>query len=474
VKHTTGFYPRVRVDGTGKGVVSQAGGSLLTEVVRVSGLDRFLAVGLAPWRKPLAIHDPAKVVTDLAVALGLGGDCLADIGLLRAEPGLFGLVASDPTVSRMIDALAKDAPAALKAINAARAAARAQVWELAGQHAPHVGIDAATPLVIDVDATLVTAHSDKESAAATYKRGFGFHPLWAFADHGSEGTGEPLAVLLRAGNAGSNTAADHLVVIREAVRQLPFRTSGRVGHKVLVRIDGAGCSHQVVNYLHTRGMSYSVGFTLPHHTPKLLELIPDSAWTPAYDAHDEVRDGAWVAELTDLLDLAATGWPPGMRVIVRKERPHPGAQLRITDIDGHRITAFATNTPSGGPGTQLPELELRHRRRARAEDRIRCAKDSGLRNLPLHDFTQNQIYCAIVALACEITTWMQLLALTGHQARRWEPKRLRLRLLSIAGHLATTARRRTLHLCAHAPWTQLALDALTNLRALTTRTTPSG
>ncbi len=281
-------------------------------------------------------------------------------------------------------------------------------------------------------------------------------------------------MLLRPGNAGSNTAADHVVVIREALQQLPFPTSGRIGRKVLVRIDGAGCSHQVVNYLHARAISYSVGFTLPSHTPQLLELISDSAWTPAYDAHDEVRDGAWVAELTDLLDLAATGWPPGMRVIVRKERPHPGAQLRITDIDGHRITAFATNTPAGGPGTQLPELELRHRRRARAEDRIRAAKDSGLRNLPLYEFTQNQIYCAIVALACEITTWMQLLALTDHQARRWEPKRLRLRLLSIAGHLTTTARRTTVHLSAHAPWTQLALHALSTLRALSGRFAPSG
>jgi Transposase DDE domain group 1 len=243
---------------------------------------------------------------------------------------------------------------------------------------------------------------------------------------------------------------------------------------VLVRIDGAGCSHQVVNYLHARAMSYSVEFTLPQHTPKLLELVPDSAWTPAYDAHDEVRDGAWVAELTDLLDLTSTGWPAGMRVIVGKERPHPGAQLRITDIDGHRITAFATNTPAGGPGTQLPELELRYRRRARAKDRFRCAKDSGLANLPLHEFTQNQIYCAIVALACEITTWMQLLALSGHQARRWEPKRLRLRLLSIAGQLATTARHRTLHLSTHAPWTRLALHALTTLRALTGRPAPSG
>jgi len=148
-------------------------------------------------------------------------------------------------------------------------------------------------------------------------------------------------------------------------------------------------------------------------------------WTPAYNSEGEVRPGAWVAELTGLLNL--TGWPAGMRVIARKERPHPGAQLRITDIDGHRVTAFATNTPRG----QLPVLELRHRRRARCEDRIRISKDTGLNNLPLHGFNQNQIWCAIVAIAVELTAWMQMLALTRHDARRWEPKRLRLRLFSI-------------------------------------------
>ena len=252
MRQATGFYPRVRVDGVGRGVVSHAGGLLLTEVVRVSGVDRLLTAGLTPWRKPLAIHDPAKVVTDLAIALALGGDCLADIAVLRAEPGVFGLVASDPTVSRTIDALAKDAPVVLTAIDKVRAATRARVWELAGAHAPHAGIDACAPLVIDLDATLVTAHSNKESAAATYKRGFGFHSLWAFVDHGSQGTGEPLAVLLRAGNAGSNTAADHLEVIQQALDQLPFPTSGRIGPQVLVRIEGAGCSHQVVNYLDAR------------------------------------------------------------------------------------------------------------------------------------------------------------------------------------------------------------------------------
>jgi hypothetical protein len=477
VMQTTGFYPRVRVDGPGRGVVSQAGATLLTATIKASGLDRALSVALAPWRKPMAIHDPAKVVLDLAVALGLGGDCLADVALLRAEPGVFGLVASDPTVSRTIDSLAArhgGAPAALAAIHAARAVARAAAWRLAGGEAPDDGIDAETPLVIDVDATLVTAHSEKEHARPTFKRGYGHHPLWAFLDHGPEGTGEPLSVMLRAGNAGSNTAADHIVVIREALRQLPFHAGGRVGRKVLVRIDGAGATHDVLDYLVARGMSYSVGFTLPENTAELLKLIPDTAWTEAYDSDGKVRDGAWVGELTELLDLTKHQWPAGMRVIIRKERPHPGAQLRITDIDGNRVTAFATNTAAGGPGIQLPDLELRHRRRARCEDRIRCAKDTGLMNLPLHDFAQNQIWCAIVALACEITAWMQMLALHDHPARRWEPKRLRLRLLSIAGLLTTSSRTRTMHLSAHAPWKRLVLDGLERLRNLQTLPAPSG
>ena len=152
-----------------------------------------------------------------------------------------------------------------------------------------------------------------------------------------------------------------------------------------------------------------------------------------------------------------------MRLIVRKERPHPGAQLRITDVDGMRITAFVTNTTRG---QLIADLELRHRRRARAEDRIRAAKDTGLTNLPLHDFTSNQIWCALVALAADLLAWMQTLALIEHPARRWEPKRLRLRLLSIAGRLAVTGRRRLLHLAATAPFIDLALDALARLDAL--------
>jgi hypothetical protein len=144
-------------------------------------------------------------------------------------------------VSRTVDALAADAPRALKAIGAARAAARARVWALAGAHAPDHGIDADRPLIIDTDATLITAHSDKEQATPTFKRGYGFHPLWAFADHGAEGTGEPLTCLLRQGNAGSNTAADHIAVVKAALAQLPGHQAGtRPGRKILIRTDGAG------------------------------------------------------------------------------------------------------------------------------------------------------------------------------------------------------------------------------------------
>jgi hypothetical protein len=316
-----------------------------------------------------------------------------------------------------------------------------------------------------VDATLVTAHSDKEGAAPTFKKGFGHHPLWTFVDHGPAGTGEPLSVLLRPGNAGSNTAADHIVVLREALRQLPgHRPNIRPGRQVLIRTDSAGATHELLEWMVARRPSYSIGFILPERLVDELAQVPEHEWQPAYDADREPRPGAWVLEVTGLLNLSR--WPTGMRVIVRKERPHPGAQLRLSDADGLRLTAFATNTPPGGPGRQLADLELRHRRRARAEDRIRAAKDTGLRNLPLHELDQNRIWCAVVALACELTAWAQMLALAEHPARRWEPKRPRLRLFSIAGRLARSSRQTMLHLPAHAPWAGLLLQAIRTLRAL--------
>ena len=460
MKKSNRRYPIVQVDTSSVGAVAHAGGVLLTRTADVTGLTGELSQELVPWRKPLAVHDPAKVLTDLALSLVLGGDTLSDADLLRAEPDLYGLVGSEATISRTITTLAADAKSSLKAINTARAAARRRAWDLAGQRSPGHRASASNPVVVDLDATLVTAHSEKEQAAPTYKKGFGFHPLCAFVDHGPAGTGEPLAVSLRPGRAGANKAADHITVTRDALAQLPGINPARPGRKVLIRTDGAGGTKEFTTWLTGRRVQYSVGFTLPFNTPDLLQRIPAKVWTPAYDADGGVRNGAYVAELTNLLDLS--DWPPGMRVIARKERPHPGAQLRFTDTDGKRVTAFATNTPRG----QLPDLELRHRHRARCEDRIRIVKDTGLTNLPLQGFDANRIWCAIVMLAGDLLAWTQTLALHDHPARRWEPKRLRHRVLTIPATIAHTGRRIKLHLKNAAPFADLALTGWTRLIAL--------
>lgn len=448
-----GSYPRVRVCGGGGGTVSQAGGVLLVETIRKTGLDRALSAALAPWRRPRAIHDPGKVLCDVAVAVALGGDCLADVAMLRAEPALFGPVASDPTVSRLVDTLAAAGPKALAAVRAARSQIRERVWQLAADAAP----DTDGQVIVDLDGVLVTAHSDKQDAAPTWKKTFGHHPIMGFVDHGPDGSGEPVVALLRPGNAGSNTAADHIAATRLALAQLPAKY--RRGRATLIRTDTAGGTHAFLDWLSQPGrwLSYSVGMTITEQVHTAVLAVPDSAWTPAVEPDGAIRDGAWVAELAGTV---LVGWPTGMRLIVRKERPHPGAQLRFTDADGMRLTCLATNTS----GT-IAALELRHRRRARAEDRIRAARDTGLRNLPLHESTQNQIWLEIVSIALDLLAWMPMLALTG-QTRRWEPKRLRLRLLSAAAQLLTTARRTHLRFPRHWPWTQVITDAVSRLCAL--------
>jgi len=451
---TTARRAKITVSADGSGIVSGAGGLLLVQTARLAGLGQGLSAGLARWRPDRAVHDPGKIVTDLVVALALGGDCLADVAVLRAQPELFGPVASDPVVSRLIARLAADAPRSLKAIRAARAAARERAWALAGPAAPGAG---GGLVVLDVDATIVTSCSEKEQAAPTWKKTFGFHPLTVFADHGAGGSGEPLAIMLRPGNAGSNTAADHVQAVRLALAQLPKGLRRRV----LIRADSGGGTHEFLAWLTRPGrrLHYTVGFPMTDDVQAAILKVPTAAWTPAYDSDRLVRPGAWVAELTGMLSLA--GWPKGMRVIVRKERPHPGAQLRFTDLGGHRFTCFATGTKGG----QLADLELRHRLRARCEDRIRAAKDTGLRNLPLHGYAANQIWTELVAMACELLAWMQLLALDG-QARRWEPKRLRLRIFTVAGRLVRGGRRRRLRLAAHWPWATQITAAVSRLQAL--------
>ena len=269
-----------------------------------------------------------------------------------------------------------------------------------------------------------------------------------------------MAGLLRPGNAGSNTAADHITTTQLALAQLPKKY--RRGRQTLIRTDSAGGTHEFVAWLAQRGrwLSYSVGMTITDAIHQAVLKVPASAWTPAVEPGGEIRDGAWVAELAgDCLK----GWPKGMRLIVRKERPHPGAQLRFTDADG---TAADRASPPTPPAVPIAALELRHRQRARAEDRIRAARATGLRNLPLHDTAQNQIWLEIVQLALDLLAWMPMLALTG-KTRRWEPRRLRLRLFSAAAQLVTTGRRRL-----PPPRPPLALDRRDHQRPRTARSPP--
>jgi Transposase DDE domain group 1 len=230
-------------------LMSSTGASLLLQTAQVSGLMRELSQELRPWRAARSIHDPGKAVLDLAVTIALGGDCLADAALLRAQPELFGSVASDPTISRLIDALADGPGAAIAAIRRARAAARAMVWQLSSP------VPATGEVVLDLDATLIGSHSDKEGATPNFKRGFGFHPMMAFVDHGCGGTGEPLAAMLRPGRANASDAADQIAVLDAALAQLPEAVRDRV----LVRGDTGSGVREFLWHIHHLGLSYSVG-----------------------------------------------------------------------------------------------------------------------------------------------------------------------------------------------------------------------
>ncbi|MGQ0625872.1 MAG: IS1380 family transposase [Sporichthyaceae bacterium] len=440
---------RVGFSAGSESLISSSGAVLLLRTAALSGLDSGLSTALRAWRPGGAVHDPGKTVLDLAVAIALGGDCLADVALVRAQPGLFGLVASDPTVCRLLDRLGADPDAAVAAIRTARAAARERVW------ARRCPVPEDGHVAVDIDASLIGAHSEKEHAAPTYKRGFGFHPMLAFVDH-PDGTGEPLAAMLRPGNAGANDAADQITVLDAALAQLPESVRDRV----LVRGDSAAGVKEFLAHVHGLGLRFSVGMGIRGPILAALDRVPEQAWRAAYDADGQHRPGAQVAELTAWLPESFTGWPPGTRMIARREEPHPGAQLRITDHNGWRLTAFATNT-ARREGWTLAELEVRHRLHARVEGRIRAAKDTGLTNLPLHAFDRNRLWLEIVQLAHELTVWTQVLGLHDQPARSWEPKRLRLRLFAVAGRILTSGRRTTLRISERWPWA----DQLTGAHA---------
>ena len=402
------------------------------------------------------MHLPGRVLTDLAVTLADGGDCSADLAALRDQAALFGPVASHPTAYRVLD---RAGTSQLQALGAARAKARARVWAAGG--GPDLTDGAG--LVLDVDASLLTAHSEKEAAAATYKHGFGFHPILVFLDRPDVSGGEALAAILRPGNAGSNTAGDHITALYLALAQLPehARPTPGVpgGPQVLIRADSAGATHAFMKACRQRGVRYSVGLAVDHKIQDAIKLVPADAWQPAISSDGELRENGQIVELTTLLDLSA--WPAGSRVICRRERPHPGAQYRFIDIDGHCFQVLLTDTP--GPGNDIAHLELRHRQHARVEDRIRNAKDRGLRNLPCQDLHTKRAWVELALAAADLTTWAQALCFTG-ALRRLEPKRLRYRVLHVAGRLVHSGRRQILRLERNWPWATDLAAAFNRLR----------
>ena len=433
---------KVEVTSDGAGLVSHAGSALLAQVADESGLTRALSRELGPLRLREGSHDRGRVVRDLAVMLADGGDCLADMAVVRDQATLFGATASDSTAFRVIDQIASR-PEAIERLRAAHALARARVWELAG---------APGRLTIDLDATLLTAHSDKEGAEPTWKRGYGFHPMLAYGDQ----TGEALAGELRPGNAGAGTAADQITVAEAALAQIPEAHIENI--EILLRVDSAGACHELLDWCRDAKIGYSVGCDLTEPVRDAIAKIADQDWVCSLDQDGSERPNGQVAEITEHLHL--DGWPTGSRVLVRRERAHPGAQLTFTDVDGHRFQAILTDQTGA-----VAELERDHRGRARIEDHIRNDKDTGLRNLPFRDFEHNRVWLEIVRIAHDLIAWTQRLLLSGDLAKA-EPKRLRYRLLHVAGRLAFHARGARLRLQASWPWARDLAAAFHKLEAL--------
>jgi hypothetical protein len=435
----TARWRTVEVTAGGEGLVSHAGAALLVELADRAGLTGGLSEAMAPTRERRSSHDPGRVLCDVAVMLADGGDCVTDMAAYEGQERLFGAKASETTTHRVLKSVDERL---LERIRAARAAARARVGDAGAR--PET-------ITLNIDATLVSAHAEKERAAGNDKHGYGFHPICCYLDE----TGEALAAILRPGNAGSNTAADHFAVLALALEQLPAEDLGR---EILVRTDSGGATHAFTADCRDAGIRFSVGYELNDTVRSAILALPEAAWVPAIDADGRRREGAWVAELTDHLDLSA--WPEGSRLICRRERPHPGAQFEIFDEHGYRHTCFLTDQDDA----DLAALELRHRGRARVEDSIRAGKDTGMRNLPHHAFEHNQTWLELSLIAQDLLCWMKLICLDGQLATA-EPKRLRHRLLHVAGRVVRHGRRTRLRLQADWPWAQTLAAAFARLRA---------
>ena len=463
----------LKVTGEGEGLVGHVGAVLLRKLADQAGLTAALGPALARSRR-FPLVDRGIALVSMAVAIVLGATSMNDITLLAHHAPVLGAEPSDTTVRRTLE-LAD--PATLDKIARVRARVRAHVWALicaAPAGFPWLAVAGkllAGWLVIDLDATLITARSDKQGAAPTFKKGYGFHPLGAWLAN----TTESLAMLLRPGNAGSNTFADHAAVLTAAIRQIPSRMRSRL----LVRVDGAGASHELINHLLSlttgrRTMLFTCGWMITDADEQAIRLLPAAAWHAGLDQDGTVQEDKHVAEITHLTSRAA-GWLAGLRWIARRTKPSRRQMPNLTAFEkktGWRYSIIVTNIPDTGikgvPGSHHPQfIDVLHREHAVVEDRVRTNKAMGLRNLPSKTWAVNCGWVLAANLAADLSAWCRLLGLYDcDDLKDAEPDTLRYRLWALPARLVRHARQRVLKLSRTWPWKDAFLTCWQRLCAL--------
>jgi len=456
------------------GLIGHAGAVLLRKLADQCGLTS--ALGAALGRKgKFPLIDRGMALVSMAVAIALGARSMSDIAVLAHQEPVFGAAPGDTTVRRTLELA--DARA-LDKIARARAAVRGHVWQLICARPagfPWLAIAGkllAGWLVIDLDATLITAYSDKEGAAPTWKKGYGFHPLGAWAAN----TRECLAMLLRPGNAGSNTFADHKEVLAAAIRQVPARFRA----KILVRVDGAGASHDLIKHLLSmssprRILLFTCGWMITAADEDAIRKVPADAWKPGTGQDGTAEEDKDVAEITGLMSRAGN-WPDGLRWIARRVKPSRRHLRNLTDYEkktGWKYSITCTNVPDTGiagvPGSHHPQYTgVVHREHAVVEtDGVRAAKSMGLRNLPSKTWQVNCGWVLAANLAADLAAWCRLLGLYDcDDLKDAEPDTLRYRLLSLPARLVRHARGRVLKISRTWPWKDAFLACWLRLCAL--------
>ena len=457
-----------------EGLIGHAGAVLLRKLADQCGLTS--ALGAALGRKgKFPLIDRGMALVSMAVAIALGARSMSDIAVLAHQEPVFGAAPGDTTVRRTLELA--DART-LDKIARARAAVRGRVWQLICARPagfPWLAIAGkllAGWLVIDLDATLITAYSDKEGAAPTWKKGYGFHPLGAWAAN----TRECLAMLLRPGNAGSNTFADHKEVLAAAIRQVPARFRA----KILVRVDGAGASHDLIKHLLSmssprRILLFTCGWMITAADEDAIRKVPAGAWKPGTGQDGTAEQDKDVAEITGLMTRAGN-WPDGLRWIARRVKPSRRHLRNLTDYEkktGWKYSITCTNIPDTGiagvPGSHHPQyIDVVHREHAVVEtDGVRAAKTMGLRNLPSKTWQVNCGWVLAANIAADLAAWCRLPGLYDcDDLKDAEPDTLRYRLLSLPARLVRHARARMLKISRTWPWKDAFLACWHRLCAL--------